>query len=86
MSEHTISSDSRSSAFCCSTPTTPSPATRSGKTGPNDAISIRNNLQTLVALNWMTAFHVQFLRKYAINMEHKAVKHLTAFVKAICYR
>ncbi len=56
-----------------------------GKTVPNDAISIRNDLQTLVQLNWVTALQEHHLLKYVINREHEVVKRLAAFFKAVRY-
>ena len=56
-----------------------------GKTVPNDAVSIRNDLQTLVALNWVTALREHHLLKYVINREHEVVKRLAAFFRAVRY-
>ncbi len=56
-----------------------------GKTVPNDAVSIRNDLQTLVQLNWVTALQEHHLLKYVINREHEVVKRLAAFFKAVRY-
>ncbi len=56
-----------------------------GKMGPNDATSIRNDLQTLVTLNWVTAMQVHHLHKYVINREREVVQQLATFLKATQY-
>ena len=56
-----------------------------GKTVPNDPVSIRNNLKTLVQIDWVTPFHVHHLSKYAINLEHETVKRLAVFLRDIRY-
>jgi Fe2+ or Zn2+ uptake regulation protein len=56
-----------------------------GKTVPNDPVSIRNDLQNLVQINWVTRFQVQHLSKYSINVENDVVKRLADFFKEIRY-
>ena len=56
-----------------------------GKTVPNDPVSIRNNLKTLVQIDWVTPFNVNHLSKYAINLEHETVKRLADFLRDIRY-
>ncbi len=56
-----------------------------GKTVPNDPVSIRNDLKTLVQINWVTPFNVQHLNKYAINLEHEVVRRLADFLQDIRY-
>jgi hypothetical protein len=56
-----------------------------GKRVPNDPVSIRNDLQTLVQIDWITRFKVQHLDKYSINLENKKVKQLAKFFREIRY-
>ena len=56
-----------------------------GKTVPNDPISIRRNLKTLVQMNWVTNYQVQHLNKYSINLENEVVKRLADFLREIRY-
>jgi hypothetical protein len=44
-----------------------------GKTVLNGPVSIRNNLNTHVQINWVTPFHVHHLSKYVVNLEHEVV-------------
>jgi hypothetical protein len=57
-----------------------------GKKVPNDAVSIRNDLKTLVQIHWVTEFQVQGLSKYSINRENLVVKRLANFLTEIRYR
>jgi Fe2+ or Zn2+ uptake regulation protein len=56
-----------------------------GKTVPNDPVSIRNDLKTLVQINWVTPFTVHHLNKYTINREHEVVQRLADFLRDIRY-
>lgn len=56
-----------------------------GKTVPNDPISIRSNLKTLVQMNWVTNYQVQHLNKFSINLENEIVKRLADFLRDIRY-
>jgi hypothetical protein len=56
-----------------------------GKTVPNDPVSIRNDLTTLVRIDWVTPFNVQHLNKYVINLENEVVKRLANFLRDIQY-
>jgi response regulator of citrate/malate metabolism len=56
-----------------------------GKKVPSDPVSIRNNLQTLIQINWVTNFQVQHLNKYSINLENDVVKRLVDFLREIRY-
>jgi hypothetical protein len=56
-----------------------------GKKVPNDPVSIRNDLKTLVQINWVTEFQVQHLSKYSINRENLTVKPLADFFRETRY-
>ncbi|MEE9509346.1 MAG: hypothetical protein V3V81_02520 [Candidatus Bathyarchaeia archaeon] len=54
-----------------------------GKNVSNDPISIRNDLQTLVQIKWVTEFKVQHLSKYSINLNNEIVKRLAHFFREL---
>ena len=56
-----------------------------GKKVPIDPVSIRNDLKTLVQINWVTSFQVHHLSKYSINLENEVVKRLNEFLTEIRY-
>lgn len=56
-----------------------------GKKVPSDPVSIRNDLKTLVQINWVTEFKVQHLSKYSINLDNDIVRRLTDFLQEIRY-
>lgn len=56
-----------------------------GKKVSSDPVSIRNDLQTLVHINWVTEIKVQHLTKYSINLDNGLVSRLVDFLKEIKY-
>ncbi len=56
-----------------------------GKRVTSDPISIRNDLNTLVEIGWVTELKIQHLTKYSINLDNEIVKRLAAFFKEIKY-
>jgi hypothetical protein len=58
---------------------------RIGKYVPIDPVSIRNDLKTLVEIDWVIEFKAQHLSKYSINREKERVKHLVDFFREIGY-
>ena len=54
-----------------------------GKRVSNDPTSIRNDLQSLVQIKWVTEFKVQHLSKYSINLDNEIVKRLAHFFREI---
>ena len=56
-----------------------------GKKVPLDPVSIRNDLKTLVQIEWVTNVQVHHLSKYSINLENDVVKQLNEFLTAIRY-
>jgi hypothetical protein len=56
-----------------------------GKTVPNDPISIRNDLNILIQIDWVKEFKVQHLVKYSINLENPIVQQLATFLREIRY-
>lgn len=56
-----------------------------GKHVPNDPVSIRNDLETLTEIGWVTTFKIQHLTKYSINLENEVVRELTDFLHKIGY-
>jgi hypothetical protein len=56
-----------------------------GKKIANDPISIRNDLKTLVQIDWVVEFNVQHLSKYSINLENPVVRHVFDFLLKLEY-
>jgi hypothetical protein len=56
-----------------------------GKKVPNDPISIRNDLHTLVKINWVTEYKIQHLSKYAVNLDNEVVGPLIRCLREIGY-
>lgn len=54
-----------------------------GKNVSNDPTSIRNDLQVLVQIKWVTEFKVQHLSKYSINLNNEIVKRLAHFFREL---
>lgn len=54
-----------------------------GKNVSNDPTSIRNDLQALVQIKWVTEFKVQHLSKYSINLNNEIVKRLAHFFREL---
>jgi hypothetical protein len=54
-----------------------------GKRVSNDPTSIRNDLQTLVQIKWVTEFKVQHLSKYSINLNNEVVERLATFFREL---
>jgi hypothetical protein len=54
-----------------------------GKNVSNDPTSIRNDLQALVQIKWVTEFKVQHLSKYSINLNNDIVKRLAHFFREL---
>ncbi len=54
-----------------------------GKNVSNDPTSIRNDLQALVKIKWVTEFKVQHLSKYSINLNNEIVKRLAHFFREL---
>ena len=56
-----------------------------GKTISNDPVSIKNDLETLVQLGWVTEFKVRHLSKYSVNLENAVVRRLRSFLQEVRY-
>ena len=56
-----------------------------GKKVSNDPVSIRNDLEILVQIHWVSKFKIQHLDKYSINLENPTVKHLADFLHKVEY-
>ena len=56
-----------------------------GKKVTNDPLSIRNDLTTLVEINWITEYQIQHLKKYSINYCNPIVTLLADFLRKISY-
>jgi hypothetical protein len=56
-----------------------------GKKVSNDPLSIRNDLETLVQINWVSEFKVQHLNKYSINLDNALVRSLADFLRKVGY-
>ncbi len=56
-----------------------------GKKVPNDPVSIRNDLNALIQVDWVKRYKVQHLDKYVVNMDNDVIKHLTTFFQSIKY-
>ncbi len=56
-----------------------------GKKISNDPTSIRNDLQSLVEIGWVTETKIQHLTKYSINLDKPIVKKLADFLRDVRY-
>ncbi|UCH37093.1 MAG: hypothetical protein JSV76_05235 [Candidatus Bathyarchaeota archaeon] len=56
-----------------------------GKKVTNDPISIRNDLATLVEINWVIEYQIQHLKKYSVNSRHPTVTLLADFLRKARY-
>ena len=56
-----------------------------GKKVPTDPVSLRNDLKTLVQINWVKTFTVQHLIKYSINLDNTIVRKMAVFLREIKY-
>jgi hypothetical protein len=56
-----------------------------GKKVPNDPVSIRNDLNALIQVDWVKRYKIQHLDKYAVNMNNDVIKHLTTFFQSVKY-
>lgn len=56
-----------------------------GKKVPNDPVSIRNDLNALIQVDWVKRYRIQHLDKYAVNMNNDVVKHLATFFRRTKY-
>ena len=54
-----------------------------GQKVSNDPASIRNDLKTLVEINWVNEFKVQHLSKYSINLDKDVVRQLAIFFQEL---
>jgi predicted transcriptional regulator len=52
---------------------------------PLSPTDIRNDLKTLVDLNWIKENKIQHLQKYSINLDNTLVEQLSDFFKKIKY-
>jgi hypothetical protein len=56
-----------------------------GKKIPIDLVSIRNDINVLMDINWVTEFKVQHLSKYSINLANPIINKLIEFFRQIGY-
>jgi hypothetical protein len=56
-----------------------------GKKVTNDPTSIRNDLATLVTINWVTEHQIRHLKKYSINSCNPHVTLLVDFLRKVNY-
>jgi hypothetical protein len=56
-----------------------------GKKIPINPRNIKNNVQSLFEIGWLTELKYGYLQKYSINMDHNIVQHLSNFFRDIGY-
>ncbi len=56
-----------------------------GKKIPINPRNIKNNVQALFEIGWLTELKYGYLQKYSINMDHNIVQHLSNFFRDIGY-
>jgi len=56
-----------------------------GKKTPINLRDIKNNLQALLEIGWLTELKYGHLQKYSINLDHNLVQRLLTFFRDIDY-
>ena len=56
-----------------------------GKKTPINPRDIKNNLQALLEIGWLTELKYGHLQKYSINLDHNLVQRLLTFFRDIDY-
>jgi Fic family protein len=56
-----------------------------GKKTPINPRDIKNNIQTLLEIEWLKELNYGHLQKYSINIDHNIVQHLSIFFRDISY-